>query len=56
MYGVYLNLSNDVVSGSEIRPCSSGLLIYGKCYDVHNKVTYIMTKLKRFFSRNEISK
>ena len=41
-------LSYDVASGSEITPCNkttSGLSIYGKCYDVHNNVAYIMTKL-----------
>ena len=49
---VYLTLSYDVASGSEITPCNkisikttSGLSIYGKRYDVHNNVAYIMTKL-----------
>ena len=33
-----------------------GLQFFGKRNDVYNKVAYIMTKLKRFCIRNEISK
>ena len=42
-------LSYDVGSGS-------GLHIFGKRYDVHSNVEYIMAKLKSFSGRNEISK
>ena len=39
----------DVASGSEITPCNKicklGLSIFGKRYDVHDNVAYIMTKL-----------
>ena len=47
----YYNLSNDVASGSEIKPCNKidkPLVVYrfwGKRYDVHNNVAYIITKL-----------
>ena len=34
----YLHLSYDDASGSDLQ-------IYGKRYDVHNNVAYIMTKL-----------
>ena len=46
----YIPLSYDVASWSEITPCNkidkttSGLQIYGKRYDVHNNVAYMMTK------------
>ena len=48
-----MKLSYDIASGSEITPCnkidkplvSSGLQIFGKRFDVHNNVVYIMTKL-----------
>ena len=53
-----IGLSYDVASGSEITPCNKidKPLVYGKRYNVHNNVAYIMTKLKRFYARNEISK
>ena len=35
----------DFSSGSEITSCTSGLQMFGKRYDVHNNVVYIMTKL-----------
>ena len=35
---------------------TNGLQIFRKRYDVHNNLAYIMTKLKRFYGRNEISK
>ena len=44
-------LSYDVASGSEITPCNIidkplvFFSIYGKRFDVHNNVAYIMTKL-----------
>ena len=49
-------LSHDVTSGSEIRPCIKidkplvVLQIFGKRYDVHNNIAYIMTKLYVFTS------
>ena len=50
-YHFMLNLSYDIASGSEIMPCNkiakpqvfSG--IFGKRYDIHNNVVYIMAKL-----------
>ena len=59
-WNVYL--SYDVTSGIEITPCNKidkPLAVYrftGKRYDAHNNVAIIMTKLWRFYARNEISK
>ena len=57
----YMALSYDVVSRSEKTPCNridKPIVVYrffGKCYDVHNNVAYMMTKLLTFYARNEIS-
>ena len=52
-------LSYDVASGSEITSCikiNKPLVIFGKPYDVHFNVAYIMTNNMTFNARNEISK
>ena len=49
--GLTVLLSYDVVSGTEITPCNKiekTLVVdrfLGKCYEVHNNVASIMTKL-----------
>ena len=47
-FGVYLNLSYDVASGSEITPCNKiykPLVVYRFSGNIHNNDAYIMTKL-----------
>ena len=52
VHQMYVHLSYDVASGSEITSCNKidkplvlYIIIFGKRFDVHNNVAYIMTKL-----------
>ena len=56
-----MHLLGDVASASErhaikIDETTSGLQIFVKRYNAHNKVANILTKLKRSYGRNEITK
>ena len=57
---VYMGLSNDIGSVSEIMPCNKidrPLVVnrFSGNVDVHNNFAYIITIIT-FFTRNEISK
>ena len=54
----YRNSSYENASRSEITPCNKidkPLVVYRFAGNIHNNVAYIMTKLCRFYGRNEIS-